>query len=72
MILTLVPDVSADSQGGVAAPASSRLLVDIVVSRSQKPGALVEGELAFSGTHARTAVCPVIRSELQAVTGPVV
>ena len=70
-ILTLVPKVSADRQGGAAEPASPRFLVDVAVSRRQKTGALFAGELALSGTHAHTAVRTVRLLKLQGRAGPV-
>ena len=72
VILTLVLKVTADGQGGAAEPASPRLLVDVAVSRRQKTGALVAGELALSGTHTHTAVRPACLSKLQGRAGPVV
>ena len=44
MILTIVPGVSADRQGGAVEPASPRLLVDVAVCRRQKTGAFVAYE----------------------------
>ena len=72
MNLTLVPEVGADRQDGSVETASPRLLVDVAVSRRQKTGALVAGELALSGAHARTVVRPINLSKLQGRAGPVV
>ena len=78
MILTLVPKVSTDRQGGAAEPASPRLLVDVAVSRRQKTGALVAGELALSRAaptripYGGTPCFPVEKLQGQGRAGPVV
>ena len=54
MILTLVPEVDADTKGGDAEPASPFLLVYVAVSRRRETGAFVAGDLALSGVHAYT------------------
>ena len=64
MILTLVPEVSADGQNGATEAASPSLKSDVAVSRRQKTGALVAGELALSRTYAHTAVHPISLSKL--------
>ena len=66
MILTLVPEVGADGQGGV-----TELVIDVAVSGRQKTGAFVADELALSGTHAYVAVHPVRLSKLQGCACPV-
>ena len=72
VLLTLVPEVGADRQGGAAEPTSPRFTVDVAVSRRRKTDALVADELALSGTHAHTTVRPVGPAKLQGRTGPVV
>ena len=47
------------------------MVIDVAVSRSQETGAPVTGELALSGTCAKTEVHPVRLSKLQGRTGPV-
>ena len=61
-----------DRQGPAAELAGPSLQVDVAVSRRQKTGALVAGELALSGAHARTVVRPINLSKLQGRAGPVV
>ena len=71
-MLTPVPEVSANRQGSAAEPTNPRLLVGVAVSRRQRTGALVAGELRLSGTPAHTVVRGVRLSKLQARAGPVV
>lgn len=72
MVLILVSEVGTDSQDSAAEPGRARLLVDVAIPQRQKTTALIAGELALSGTHAHTAVCPVCHSTLQLRAGPVV
>ena len=60
IILTLLPEVGADRQDGATEPASPRLVIDVAVSVRQETGALVAGEFTLDGTHAHTAVHPVL------------
>ena len=56
----------------VTESAGTRLVIDVAVSGRQETGALVAGELAFSGTHPRTydGTHPVRLSKLQGRAGP--
>ena len=69
MNLNLVPEAGTDRKDGAAEPASPRLLVDMAVSRREKTGVLVAGELALSGTHAHMAVRPIRLPKLQGRVG---
>ena len=64
MILTIIPEVSADGQGGATELAGPRSAIEVAVSWRQEAGALVAGELALSGAPVHTAVHKIRLSKL--------
>ena len=71
IILTLVPEVSADRQDGATEPVSPRSVIDGAVSKRQEMSVLVAGEFELSGTQVHTAVHSIRLSKLQGRAGPI-